>query len=585
MQFRTVLNKTLPDLAPPVIKFSFAAGLCLVLIGCGGGGGGHVGGSGGPGGGDPIQPTCTEPPAANGTVTISGTVTYDRVPTRSSSGGVELDYDEVSARPARGVVVQALACDLSQIAATVTDANGQYSLDVGGEVDVVIRVRAQLVSETGATWNVNVANNTASNAQYVLDGEMVATTTDDETRDLHAASGWGGSRYTGTRAAAPFAILDTIYGGMRKVATVDPDIAFPQLTVHWSTENQLSDTETDVEEGLLPASFFDPRSGDIYLLGRENQDTDEYDDHVILHEWGHYIEATFGRSDNLGGPHSDVSHVDARVAQSEGFGNAWSAIMSDDPVYIDTEGTRQNSGFDFNIEEDVIIGLPGWFKEFSVQQIIYDLYDTNDDDGADDVALGLAPIWQTLITQLPDTPAFVTIFAFIDGIKQVAPGNDAAIDAITSGHDIEPIVDAYGSTEDNWAGLTFDGVEGTANVYETLVLNADQTVCTSGFYGAYNGFGVSRYFTLNVPTTGDYEFDVSANFNAGGALPAIAIWRSGTLITEDHAVDPVTQSLNSGDYIIEVFDERNLSGDTLDENGMPVDTGIDVCFAVTVTAL
>jgi len=33
-----------------------------------------------------------------------------------------------------------------------------------------------------------------------------------------------------------------------------------------------------------------------------------------------------------------------------------------------------------------------------------------------------------------------------------------------------------------------------------------------------------------------------------------------------------------------VYDERNIEGEPIDENGMTVDTGIDVCYAVTVTA-
>lgn len=586
MFVRNVPNNTQPSSSARFFDIAAIIGLCCALLaGCGGGGGGSPAADDGNDDIDnPPQPTCATPPAASGTLTISGTVSYDRVPT-ARGAGVELDYTATISQPARGVVVQALACNLSLIATAVTNESGQYSLQVGGGVPVMIRARAQLLSTTGARWNVNVADNTSNDAQYVLDGEMVTTTTANETRNLHAASGWGGTRYTSTRAAAPFAILDSIYSGMRKVAAVDAAINFPQLTVHWSPDNQLSDTEEpDASEGLLPASYYDFRTRDIYLLGRENQDTDEYDDHVILHEWGHYIEHNFSRSDNLGGAHSDASHLDARVAQSEGFGNAWSAIMTDDPFYIDTDGARQSGGFDFNIESDTIFGFRGWFKEFSVQQIIYDLYDSNA-DGADSLALGLAPIWQTLVSQMPNTPALVTIFSFIDGIKQIVPSSASAIDDITDEHDIDPINDTYGSAEDNWAGLVFPGVESTANVYETLVVNSPQSVCTFGTYGAYNGLGVYRYFRFTVATSRSYRFSVSANFNTTDAAPAIAIWKNGALIVENIATTPVTQALTSGDYVVEVFDVRNIEGDPLNETGNVVDTGIDVCFSVSVTAL
>jgi len=581
---------TTKRLATTRLATSGLAKICLlglILAGCGGGGGGGNGrpiGGSSVDGGDPAQSTCTTPPAATGSVTINGTVTYDRVPTLSNPTSVELDYDAITPKPARGVVVQALACNLSLMTSTVTNDSGQYSLQVGGKVPVMIRVKAQLLSTSGAKWNVNVVNNTSHDAQYVLDGAIVETTTSNETRNLHAASGWGGTRYSDTRAAAPFAILDSIYTGMKKVATADAAVNFPQLTVHWSTTNQLSTTEDDIANGKLPASYYDFRTGGIYLLGKENQDTDEYDDHVILHEWGHYVEHRFGRSDNLGGAHSDASHLDARVAQSEGFGNAWAAITSDNPLYVDTDGTRQSSGFDFNVESDSIIGYPGWFKEFSVQQIIYDLYDSAA-DGDDNIALGLAPLWQTITTVLPNTPAFVTIFSFIDGLKHIVPAQAAAIDDLTSGHDIKPIVDAYGSTEDNWAGLMFPGVEGTANVYEILTLNSPQSVCTFGKYGAYNGLGIYRYLRFNAATTHNYLFSVASTQNSTGtARPVIAIWKNGTQVKIGLATSPVSQTLSAGDYIVEVYDDRNTDGDPLDENGNTVVTDFNVCFSVTATA-
>jgi len=561
--------------------------LGLVLAACGGGGGGSSNSGGNPlsggGGSGGSSSSCTTPPTAQGSITLSGHVTYDRVPT-SSGNSVGLEYDNITAAPARGVVVQALACNLSVMASTVTDANGDYSFVVGGNVPVQIRVRAQLLSTSGASWNVKVLDNTSGNGQYVLDGKMTTTAQVNETRDLHAASGWSGSAltgsYSGTRAAAPFAILDTIYAAMMKVSAIDTTVTFSALNVFWSKDNQLSDTEFDTVTGMLPASFFDGRA--IYLLGKANQDTDEYDDHVILHEWGHYIQFTFSRDDSLGGAHANISHLDARVAYSEGFGNAWSAIMSDDPLYVDTDGSRQSSGFDINIEGEAIPGHKGWFKEFSIQQIIYDFYDSAD-DGADAVTLGLAPIWQALTGGLANTDSLVTIFAFVTELKHAVPSQENAIDAVTSAQDIDPIVDAYGSGENNWAGLdtAFPSSEGNLAVYEVLALNGTENVCTTGVYGAYNGFDVYRYLTFTVTSSGRYRFDVDALNDITNAQPTIAIWRAGVLVNAASA--PLTQQLGTGTYVIEVFDARNTVGEPLGDSGI-IDTNIDVCFAVSVAA-
>ena len=41
----------------------------------------------------------------------------------------------------------------------------------------------------------------------------------------------------------------------------------------------------------------------IHSCGQQNSDTDEYDRHVVVHEWFHYFEDHFSRSDSMGGVH------------------------------------------------------------------------------------------------------------------------------------------------------------------------------------------------------------------------------------------------------------------------------------------
>ena len=72
------------------------------------------------------------------------------------------------------------------------------------------------------------------------------------------------------------------------------------------------------------------------LYSRErNEDSDEYDRHIIIHEWGHYFEDKLSRADSIGGPHGLSDRLDFRVAFGEGWGNAISAIITDD-VFIVT---------------------------------------------------------------------------------------------------------------------------------------------------------------------------------------------------------------------------------------------------------
>lgn len=124
--------------------------------------------------------------------------------------------------------------------------------------------------------------------------------------NLHAASGWTGSGYGETRAAAPFAILDSLYKIHQKLRAAGVELQLPQPDVHWSITNNNT-------------SYFDLAGQFIEILGRENVDTDEYDEHVIVHEWRHYFENRVSRGDILGGSHSDANRLEIRTALSEGI--------------------------------------------------------------------------------------------------------------------------------------------------------------------------------------------------------------------------------------------------------------------------
>ncbi|MEZ5459313.1 MAG: hypothetical protein R3E65_08385 [Steroidobacteraceae bacterium] len=52
--------------------------------------------------------------------------------------------------------------------------------------------------------------------------------------------------------------------------------------------------------GEIGTTFFTPGTPDrIFVLGRADIDTDEFDQHVIAHEWGHYYQDNFSRDDSL----------------------------------------------------------------------------------------------------------------------------------------------------------------------------------------------------------------------------------------------------------------------------------------------
>lgn len=260
------------------------------------------------------------------TVTLSGNVTFDSVP--NATGG--LSYGAMSAKPVRGAVVEILDANAAVLASTAADGNGAYAVSVPANTTVNVRVKAQLLQTgSGASWDVSVRDNTQSEALYAMESGSFSTGSAAVTRNVHAPSGWNGSSYDSTRVAGPFAVLDTVYATQTKVLSVAPSTVFPPLRIFWSVNNVPASGNPAL--GQIGTTYFTSSNAAgaaraIYVLGKENVDTDEYDSSVVAHEWGHYYQSAFSRDDSPGGSHSLSERLDRRLAFSEGWGNAWSGI-------------------------------------------------------------------------------------------------------------------------------------------------------------------------------------------------------------------------------------------------------------------
>ena len=127
-----------------------------------------------------------------------------------------------------------------------------------------------------------------------------------------------------------------------------------------------------------------------------------------------------------------------------------------------------NRVFYTNVEENNNANA-GWYSEGSVQSILYDIYDSTNEAG-DATNLGFQPLYDVLIGAQKNTPAFASIFSFIEALKTENPASEAAINTLLTNQSIvSSTIDLYASTEDNNAGnadhvlpvytlLTTDGV-------------------------------------------------------------------------------------------------------------------------------
>lgn len=456
-----------------------------------------------------------------------------------------------------------------RLATDVTDANGVFDVTISPNVDVQIRVRSELQQSASASWDIQVVDNTSSDALYVLAGSLADSGTTNSTRNLNAASGWGGAGYTGTRAAAPFSILDAIYETVNKIAVVDPNVNFPALQVYWSVNNVA--TPGDVTQGEIGTSSYTRTNGvpTIRILGDADSDTDEYDIHVVVHEFGHYFEDQLSRSDSPGGSHSLSNRLDPRLAFGEGWGNAFAGMILDDPVYRDSLGAQQSSGFAFNVEQDLTPGTggarePGWYNEASIQQILYDIYDSSD-DGADTISGGLAPLYNAFTdTSYIQNVDFTTIFAFADRIQNEPSVDQNALQSLLASEDIN-------GTGPRGVGETNDGtLSDVLPLFKTVTLGgAAVTVCSNPVNGDTNKLGVRDYITFTLPTTGAVTFTADTTIGPATATdPDFFIWETGQLFTSRLAqsaancTESWTGTLNAGTYAIEIFDAKNFDSAT-----------------------
>ncbi|KYG69117.1 hypothetical protein AZI87_07815 [Bdellovibrio bacteriovorus] len=160
-----------------------------------------------------------------------------------------------------------------------------------------------------------------------------------------------------------------------------------------------------------PLSFYSPGERKLYILGGVNgdvkvSDTDHFDDSVVLHEYGHFLEDVYGNSESPGGSHTGNFIIDARLAWSEGWANyLQGAILtgadakensaSEDRIpttkkyhyYVDTYGYRGGGcsnpcvNIAFNlaaqgtdvVPDSVSSDLPGTgtFREVSIARTLY----------------------------------------------------------------------------------------------------------------------------------------------------------------------------------------------------------------------
>lgn len=502
-----------------------------------------------------------------GSITLSGRVTYDYVPHNNNFFG--LNYSATTVAAGRGLVVELLDSGNQILATTASDNIGNYRFSVERNKLVRVRVKAQLLRTQSPAWNFRVTDNTSGNRLYAMDGSLLAATVETAIRDLHAPSGWTGTGYTQPRVAAPFAIIDSVLLGAERVVAAGNNRNFSPLELRWSVNNKAADGNLDL--GEIGTSFYNGSA--IYILGDENNDTDEYDRHVILHEWGHYLEEEVGRSDSIGGSHMYGDKLDMRVAMSEGFANAFSAMMLDDPHYRDASGLQQMDGFSNNVARKNHT-VRGWYSTASVQSVLYNFYTS----ATGKVAREFRDVFSVVNSAgYISNTAMLSVYVFAEELRKVIPAQISNFNSLLAEQNIE-ITNAFGDGESNSGGYA-----GTLPLYKLLPTNnSSVNVCSTNRFGTDNKLAVAQFLVLDVTSAGSYQIHLQeAGGDSGDSDPDIYLYRRGSLVAfaEGAIVDQesLVQFLSADTYVVEVVDDRAKDLENTDE--------ITACFDVRVQRL
>lgn len=483
------------------------------------------------------------------------------------TGGVEasLDFLNPISRPVRFARIELLDEDDEVLGDGSTDGDGKYQFEIPtGAGPVRLRIYSETVEIAGESAPISVRDNTQDNAVYAVESEPVERRSIEVDVEIPTGYDSQGEPIGATRPSAPFACLDGVLTGYRYMLEggADPS-GLPLCKVNWSQRNRPESGEQ--AQGQIGTSHFSFALNEIFILGFREADTDEFDWHVMIHEFGHWIQFNRFRFDPVGGTHSGGEMKDPRLAFSEGFGNAFGALALNDPIYKDTSTP---TGHAHSLECNGKFG--GWFSELSVEAILYDIFDPvrvegGDSNFDDQIELERSKFVDALLYQRSSS-ALTTIFSFLQGVVRsgLSPDESQGLVALLQ-RESPSATHGINSLDEFAQGETHDGGIYPLPLYTDLTALIGQgpisiTVGGQEDDDAGNWLSGVRFYTF-IGDGGDITVTVENSTSAVGSL-ALEMYEGGERIGEEGDADSPFEDVQIGgtteDGVIYVLAIRNL---------------------------
>jgi hypothetical protein len=397
----------------------------------------------------------------------------------SGPDGLELERPVLV--PIRGARVEVY----SQLTGAVfsvgtTDQVGHYRVPAPESEGYAVRVLS-MVSPDG----VIVADNTAGSAIYsigtMLDGEQTAV--------LLASDA--------DRVSGAFNIFEVMRRANRLLIQADPELPLPGLAIFWSQRN--TRLVGDPALGAIGGTFFDTGNNTAFVLGDREVDSDEFDDSVLLHEYAHMLAARFSRDDSFGGPHVAGDVLDPRVAWSEGWANFFSALVLGDSIYRDTFDVGGAVTLEYDLDVNFVPGdAGGYWSEFSVHSLLWDLVDIDGAEGDDVLELGFDLIWQAFRAMADDV--FVYAPTFLDRLTVIEGVDTALVEQLARSRTIDYLTSADPTVSNPFPRLISENVPVTGEL--DSISRQRGNLAQSAHLYAFDSDGGAVSIRLNVTGLG-----------------------------------------------------------------------------------
>ncbi len=324
------------------LKTLFLLAVSLLFSSCGGGGGGGDGGAAV----TPEQAACTTNQTFSPATTVSGTAVYYYRPTHASthilSGNPVSDTiaaAEVVVKDSAGNTVQCSNVDSSgNISLTLPRSAATYTVSVNSRASNSL-LKASVLSDINSNLYYSISKTIS------LDGSSA-------THNLGQITAYARQSESSAIEGAAFNILKKLYQANAYIRTQisQPSWVAEKVSVYWKAG---FNPYSYYGFPSSPLSFYVSGERKLYILGGlsgdvKTSDTDHFDNSIILHEYGHFLEDVYSKSDSPGGSHNGNSITDPRLAWSEGWGNFIQAAVQGTNYYSDSSGfcndTVESSG-------------------------------------------------------------------------------------------------------------------------------------------------------------------------------------------------------------------------------------------------